>query len=183
MSYRKEFIETLVLLSRAFRIVEKQGGKPPVIVGGAAVEYYTAGNIVSGDFDIIYENLALLSDALVSQGFVQEDRLGHINRGFYHPTLLTAVEVVSGPLFDGKTDEERLALVPIDDGSVIVPPIEDIIADRLAQYEASICRDNEMLEQARILLKLAENLDRDYLFKRLNDEVVDQKIVFLLGVF
>jgi hypothetical protein len=46
---------------------------------------------------------------------------------------------------------------------VTLPPVEDLIADRLGQFAASNNRDREMVDQARLLLKLARDIDRDYL--------------------
>ena len=46
--YRKEYLEALCLLSRAFDLAEKRGEPRPMIVGGSAVEFYTGGEITSG---------------------------------------------------------------------------------------------------------------------------------------
>lgn len=178
MAFRQEYIETLKLLGKAFHTLEKQGYPRPVIVGGAAVEYYTGGEIVSGDFDIIYQHLDAFKEAVESQGFTTEDRFGHLLHGFYHKELLTGIELVSGSLFDGKTDSTRMEIVAVDraeDAVVSFPPIEDLIADRMGQYEADTGRP-EMLEQARILYQLAENIDLEYLEKRLKEELVDYSL-------
>ncbi|MFO1046837.1 MAG: hypothetical protein U1E52_02905 [Geminicoccaceae bacterium] len=51
--YRREFLESLRLLERAFILVQQRGGQIPVIVGGAAVEYHSGGRIQSGDVDLV----------------------------------------------------------------------------------------------------------------------------------
>ncbi|MBO6888138.1 MAG: hypothetical protein JJ871_08730 [Thalassospira sp.] len=48
--------------------------------------------------------------------------------------------------------------------------IEDLIADRMGQYDAPPNMREDMLEQAAALLKLAENLDNAYLDKRIREE-------------
>jgi hypothetical protein len=51
--YRSAFIDALRLLAEAFASVREQGVSPPIIVGGAAVEYHTGGAIQSNDVDLI----------------------------------------------------------------------------------------------------------------------------------
>lgn len=100
--------------------------------------------------------------------------------GFYHPELLIGVEFVTGPLFDGRTDQGRLRLAVIDeesDARVIFPPPEDIIADRLAQYASDPQGRDDMLEQARLLSSLVENQDMAYLRKRVAEEGADLGMV------
>ncbi|MEK0085525.1 hypothetical protein [Benzoatithermus flavus] len=159
MAFRREYVETLRLLARAFALYEVQGYERPIIVGGSAVEYYTHGAVESGDFDLVEADERALGGALEAVDFVRENRAGHLLRGFYHPELLTGVEIVSGTLFDGRTDRSRSGVLMLDESSVLFPPVEDLIADRLAQYEASQRQDSEMLGQARSLLELADQLD------------------------
>lgn len=69
MPYRPEFIEALKLLGRAFDAVVARGIERPVIVGGAAVEYCTAGDIMSGDFDLTTSFQEEVEEELVNVGF------------------------------------------------------------------------------------------------------------------
>ena len=58
----------------------------------------------------------------------------------------------------------------VRDGSqVVLPPIEDMIADRLGQYEVS-GYDTAMLEQAKALFTIAQGLDTKYLIRRIVEE-------------
>ncbi|MDV7339311.1 hypothetical protein RYZ26_06890 [Terasakiella sp. A23] len=66
-----------------------------------------------------------------------------------------------------------------EEAIVAFPPIEDLIADRMGQYEADT-RQPEMLEQAKILYQLAENVDSQYLEKRLKEELLDSSLIDLL---
>ena len=180
MMYRKVYIEALRLLSRAFDIAERRGAPRPVIVGGSAVEFYTGGAITSGDFDLVAAREEIVGEALVEIGFRREDRRGVRLGGFYHPESLIGVEFVTGPLFEGRTDADRLQLVVVDEASdakVIFPPLEDMIADRLGQHASDPRGRDDMLEQARLLASLAENLDMAYLRRRVAEEGADPAIL------
>jgi len=91
--------------------------------------------------------------------------------GWYHPDFPAyGVEQVSGGYFDGKADKERCLRLIVRDGSAIVlPAIEDLIADRLGQHEVSQ-GDASMLEQAKALYTIAQGLDLTYLVRRIEDE-------------
>jgi hypothetical protein len=178
--YRKEYLDALRLLSQAFDIAESRGASRPVIVGGSAVEYYTAGEIISGDFDLVTFRDDIVGEALMEVGFRREDRRGIRLGGFYHPELLIGVEFVSGALFDGRTDRQRLQIAIIDErqgAKVIFPPLEDMIADRLAQYASAPEAHEDMLEQASLLTALAESLDTAYLRRRACEEGADPGLV------
>jgi hypothetical protein len=54
-----------------------------------------------------------------------------------------------------------------------------MIADRLGQYAASNQRDLEMLEQARLLSKLAGDIDNAYLIRRVLEEAGDPALLGL----
>jgi hypothetical protein len=134
-----------------------------VIVGGAAVSFYTQGLILSGDFNLVAATA--LEPFLLAEGFLIEDRPGRLRRGYYHPkTPRYGFELVSGALFDGRCDTARMQVFRLAaEADVTLPPVEDLIADRLGQFAASNNRDREMVDQARLLLKLARDIDRDYL--------------------
>jgi hypothetical protein len=173
--FRDDFIDALRRLAAVFEAYRRVVGQRPVLVGGAAVCIYTSGLIASGDFDIVAEADDVLERTLLAAGFRREDRTTHLLVGFYHPDLpAIGVQQISGRLFDGRTDEKRLTLIAMDgDNHVALPPIEDMIADRLGQFAASRDRDAEMLEQARLLFQLAEKLDGKYLRRRIVEEMGD----------
>ena len=159
--FRPAFIEALSLLARACDEVAAKGFERPILVGGAAVEFHTGSAVVSGDFDFVAEDQRAFEDALISYGFRREDRPGWLLRGLYHPELSLGVEFVSGLLFDGRSDVQRVQLVEIVDGkAVAIAPVEDLIADRLGQYASGTAP--EMLGQAIKLFQLADRLDEAY---------------------
>jgi hypothetical protein len=62
---------------------------------------------------------------------------------------------------------------------VTLPPIEDMIADRLGQLAASGNRDQEMREQALLLFRLAADVDKSYLARRISEEGGDPAVLGL----
>lgn len=176
---RPDFLEALRRLAKVFDVYVAKTGSRPVLVGGAAASIYTGGMITSGDFDVVAAADEIFDGAMADHGFVREDRAGYLLVGHYHPDIPTiGVQLVSGRLFEGRTDPQRITLLPIEDGGTIaLAPIEDMIADRLGQYAASKQRDLEMLEQARLLSMLAGDLDKAYLIRRVLEESGDLALV------
>ncbi len=167
-----EFVAALRILADAVDEIVRAGQPSPIIVGGAAVELWTSGRYLSGDFDLVTPSPVPLEEALVARGFRREDRSGHIVRGLYHPTLGIGVECVSGQLFDGHADRDRLVKVDIGGGRhlFVIPP-EDVIADRLGQDAAASGNDRSQLRLARTVYSLAKGLDEAYLSRRVSEEV------------
>jgi hypothetical protein len=64
-TYRPEYLEALRLLADAFGDVVGAGFMRPVLVGGAAVEFYTGSAVVSGDFDVVTDAQRELEQALL----------------------------------------------------------------------------------------------------------------------
>ena len=125
----------LIPLSRAFEAYAKATGHSPVLVGGAATAIYTAGLFPSGDFDVVAASDDVFNAAMLDQGFIREDRTGKLKIGFYHPEHPNyGYQQVTGPLFDGRADAAKLFRMVMTDegGTVVLPAIEDMIADRLA---------------------------------------------------
>lgn len=144
------------------------------------MEFYTVGNFVSGDFDLWTTGEHALERALLNVGFRREDRPGWSRRGFYHPDFLMGVEMVSGDLFDGRSEKARVTIVDVGEGEVRFVPVEDLIADRLGQYAANPLGSPDMLQQASYLFQIASDLDRPYLDLRIKAETAgDFDLAFL----
>ena len=169
--FRPAFIEALSLLAKACDDLADKGYERPILVGGGAVEFHTGSLVVSGDFDFVTDDQLAFEEALIEHGFRREDRVNRLLRGLYHPQLSIGVEVVSGSLFDGRSDLDRVQLVEILDGkAVAIAPVEDLIADRMGQYASTKNRVPEMLDQAIQLFRLADHLDESYLERRIGEE-------------
>jgi hypothetical protein len=170
LPYRAEFVAALELLARACAMLKKANVPLPILVGGAVVEFDTAGQITSGDFDFVAAADEAFAVVLLAVGFLREDRRGRLRNGFYHPEIGIGVEMVSGGYFDGQADRTRIRLVELENGEICMAPTEELIADRIGQWEASRRRDHELLAQAAALYGLAEALDEHYLDTRIRQE-------------
>ncbi len=170
MAFRQEFRKALSLLATAVERLTEKGHSPPVLVGGGAVELYTGGQIISGDFDFVSGQQLAFFEELETLGFTRRSEPGWLQRSLWHPELLVAVQVVSGPLMDGKADRERIQVIEIDGANLSVIPIEDLIADRMAQALDGRVIRKDMQNQSVRLYQLAEGLDKDYLDARIRTE-------------
>lgn len=103
----------------------KDTGVIPVIVGGAAVEFYTAGGYSTVDIDLIAGPTETFSQAMTDLGFTKTGRF------WSKPGLDEALESPTGPLAG---DVSRLVRVEIDDLEAYVIGVEDLIIDRLNAY-------------------------------------------------
>jgi hypothetical protein len=170
MTFRPEFREALALVATAVERLTAKGHAPPVLVGGGAVELYTGGQITSGDFDFVSGQQMPFFEELEALGFMRPSTVGWLNRSLWHPELLVAVQVVSQPLMDGRADRGRIRVIEIDGAKLSVIPIEDLIADRMAQALASGPIRKDMQNQAVRLYQFAEGLDTPYLDRRIRTE-------------
>jgi len=179
--YRPELVEALNLLAEASDAVAELGHQRPVLVGGAAAELATLGELISGDLDIVTPWQQEFEDALEAAGFVRSIGPGSFSRGFQHPYLDIGVEVVGSTLLDGRGSYDRVFLLRLESGrAVSVICIEDLIADRMAQYNSPPNYDLQALDQAEKLYQLAFDLDKAYLDKRITEETAgDFDLAFL----
>ncbi len=171
MADYESFKEALSLLAEAVAKVRLDGEVEPILVGGGAVEFYTAGGIISGDLDLVAPEAEPIEEALISVGFDRSTGPGKPRRGVVHPRLGLGVEVVSGALMDGNADRKRIKVINIrHDRSLKIIPPEDLIADRVAQAVSTGVPDQRMVTQAVLLYRLVLGLDEDYLDQRIRFE-------------
>jgi len=171
--YRPEFEAALRLLARISSAMDSAGFRPPVLVGGAAVEIYTRGAVNTGDFDLSCGRQDKLEELMRKHGFVRPSGPGVATRGWVHPEFKLGFEVVSDVLLDGLADRDMVQVVELgDDGAVAVIAPEDIIADRMGQYASGSAP--EMLAQARVLHGLCETLDLGYMERRIREETAGE---------
>ena len=168
---REAFISAATELARAFRAFREQTKIEPVLVGGATVVVLTAGRFFSGDFDFTASNDEVMAECMAAAGFLRETG-AFLRKGWYHPKHPAfGFEQVSGSLFDGRTERDRLFKVELREGETIVlPPVEDMIADRLAQHSQASPTDTSRLDQARAMLVVSGTVDRAYLLQRVEEE-------------
>jgi hypothetical protein len=71
-------------------------------------------------------------------------------------------------------------MIVVEGGTVALPAIEDMIADRLGQHAAAApASDKSRLLQAKALFRLAEKPDIGYLRRRISDEGGDPALLGL----
>ena len=168
-AYRPEFTAALRLLARISKAMDEAGHRPPVLVGGAAVEIYTRGAVTTGDFDLSCGRQDILEAEMQREGFVRPSGPGMATRGWIHPELKLGFECVSDTLLDGLADRSMVQVVHVgDEGDIAVIAPEDMIADRMGQYASRSAPD--MLGQARALFAICEGLDMHYMQRRISEE-------------
>lgn len=179
MSFRPKFVEALSLFATAIERLTAKGHPAPVLVGGAAVELYTAGQVTSGDFDFVSPEQAAFFEELKALGFELPNETGWLQHSLLHPELLFGVQVVSQPLMDGRADDTRIRVIDVEatnggkGGKLRVIPLEDLIADRMAQALDGSKIRKDMQNQAVRMYQLADDLDKAYLDARIRTETGD----------
>jgi hypothetical protein len=173
------FRAVLHLVAKASKRMKAAGAAEPIIVGGAAVEVYTAGAIVSGDIDVAVPNQELFEDELLKLGFVRDTRSGS-HRGLYHPVYGYGLEVVARTPMDGKPQRDSYARYRTSSGDVLIISLEDLIADRIAQFDATPRGDRSRLLQAVSLYAGAKTIDKTYLAKRISEEAHGRTLAWFI---
>lgn len=150
----------LVFVGVLSSAMEAQGRRPPVIVGGNAVEFYTVGGYATADIDLVAATDAV--DAVLSEwGF---ERVG---RHWIDESLGLVVEAPGAQL----SADETAHVVEVQVGRHVtrVLGVEDLIVDRL-----NACvhwQDQESCDWARQLLRShRDRIDPDYLRRRATEE-------------
>ncbi len=148
----------------------KAGYSRPVLVGGAAVEYYSQSAISTGDFDLCTPRQAQFESIMQHYGFIRPSGPGKATRGWIHPELALGFEIVASVPMDGSVDRDHILLLEGFDegGGFAIISVEDLIADRMGQFASGSAP--EMLGQARARLSLHLDADMDYLERRIRFE-------------
>jgi len=169
--WRPQFEAALIKLAQISAALDDRGFRPPILVGGGAVELYTQGAVNTGDFDLVASQRDQLEAVLVEYGFVRPSGAGTALRGWVHPDLMLGFEIVGSRLLDGLGNRDLVRIFDVGShGSIAVIAIEDLIADRMGQYASGSA--NEMLGQAQALFKLSKGLDLDYMEVRTRSETM-----------
>ncbi len=158
-------------MARLRTACEDRGWPPPVIVGGHAVEFYSAGGYATIDIDVVSASEPL-DEILGSWGFER--------RGLHwvREDLGLVVEAPSSRLAPGQRD--RLTEVRVAGSSAYVLGLEDVIVDRLVACvhwsSENDCRWAEVLMAAH-----EDDLDVDYLRRRATEMEVAERLEDILG--
>lgn len=168
--YRPEFVAALQLFARLSEAMRQRGLQRPILVGGAAAEFWSLSAVTTGDFDICTTRQPELEEEMERAGLVRPSGAGAMLKGWIHPELRLGFEVVAEVPMDGVVEPARLRLVrPIGETALFrVICVEDLIADRMGQYASRSAPDR--IDQARILLSLHPDADLAYLERRIREE-------------
>lgn len=127
--------------------------RPPILVGGSAIEVYLDGTLRTGDMDIVYDAKAL-------RGVLSAWRfsLGGGVRAWANDELGLAVDMV-GDDYNGSL--ERVMTITTDYGPATVSAVEDLMLRRLAS--AKFWGVPTDVEQAYLLAKAhGDRIDWEY---------------------
>lgn len=149
----------LLFMGLLTKALEPQGIKP-VVVGGNAVEFYTAGGYATGDIDIVAPSEPI-DEVLRSWNFRRE------GRHWVSQELDIVIEAPSRSLEDQQY--ERACEVEIDALKVYILGIEDLIIDRLNAYVYWKSSDDGVWVKELIALH-SDEIDWAYLESRARKE-------------
>ena len=143
--------------------VEALGWSAPVVVGGHAVEFYTAGSYATVDIDLAGDSEPV-GQLLDGWGFERE------GRHWFDGPLGLVVEVPGSRL--GPDEMQHAVQLRIGAMTVHIIGIEDLVIDRLAACVH--WNHTESCEWAVRLLRAADEIDTAYLRRRaVEEQVVD----------
>ncbi len=115
-----ELKRKLLLIGYISSRLSRRGGSV-FLVGGQAVETYTAGQYTTGDIDITTTNRELTEEVFAQMGFVREGMVWLSER------LAVAVHIVGS--YPSRTEKTRT--IEVGPYKVRVIGVEDLIIDRL----------------------------------------------------
>jgi hypothetical protein len=132
----------------------RQDGLEPILVGGGAVEFYTAGGYTTKDCDLALPHGPRTDAAFADLGFVKEGRY------WYREDLDLLFEAPAPAGLPGETAPRTVA--EIDGLRIVVIGIEDLVIDRLCAWIHGTS-DEDGRWARRLALLHAERLDWAYL--------------------
>ncbi len=153
------------IISEALRTIQQD----PILVGGAAVEFYTQGAYSTSDIDMIAEGGPELITTMEDLGF---EKLG---KDFIHQKLNIYIE------FPGRNlkNNEQSILIKVKDKILRIISIEDLIIDRICAFKFW----KIAIEGLNVLLLLENNeVDNKRLRQRAQEEKVEDALKGLLKI-
>jgi hypothetical protein len=163
-SEQNELKKKLLLVGYLSEKVSDSGGSI-FLVGGQAVETYTAGQFTTGDIDITTTDKERTEKTLEQIRFKKEGMI------WLGEPLGLAVHIVS----EYPSRSQNVRKIEVGQYMVNIIGVEDLIVDRLAA--AKLWKSERDKEQAIVLFKtFANTLDRTYLSRRAEEMGVTDKL-------
>ena len=132
----------------------------PILVGGGALEFYTAGGYATKDMDLALPATAEVDEAFAALGFEKEGRY------WYHGELDLLFEAPAPAGLPGE-DAPR-TVVEIDGLRVVIIGIEDLLIDRLRAW-VHWRSDEDGRWTRRLALLYPDRIDWEYVRQRTGD--------------
>lgn len=141
----------------------KDYGVTPVLVGGGALEFYTQGNYMTLDIDLVINGREQAKEVLESMGF---ERLPG-RRSWYNEEMELSVEIPDYVLAGSK---ELVTVVDLGGGlQAYIIGVEDLIIDRLNAYKYWKSLSDGEWATALLLIHFNE-VDMSYLVSRAEED-------------
>ena len=141
-------LERQIYLAAAISSAFEKKGIQSVLVGGAVVEYYTAGEYTTVDIDMILPPLEKreIENVMEELGFERFEDYRH----WLHPHIPIPVEFLPGPLQIGPLLVQEVNEIEIEKVKLKILKVEDILLDRLIM--AQEWKDLQAQVQAEMLM-------------------------------
>jgi len=132
----------------------------PILVGGAAVEFYTFGGYATKDMDLVTDSVPALERSMIELGFTKDGRY------WIREDIDALIEVPDNALAG---DADRVTEYSCAAGTVSIISPEDLIIDRLNAAVHWKSQD-DLRWATRVLVSQREAIDFDYLRARAEAE-------------
>ena len=141
-------LERQIYLAAAISSAFEKKGIQSVLVGGAVVEYYTAGEYTTVDIDMVLPPLEKreIENVMEGLGFERFEDYRH----WLHPHIPIPVEFPPGPLQIGPLLVQEVNEIEIEKVKLKILKVEDILLDRLIM--AQEWKDLQAQVQAEMLM-------------------------------
>lgn len=151
----KDMFKRRMLFLAFFTEKLKENGVDAILVGGEAIDLYTAGTFASADLDLVVNNKAMTEKFLNRFGFGKKDAI------WFNTDLNIVVQVIPGP-YSGNPSKIRKFKIRKYELKVAAP--EDLIANRL--YSAKFWKSNiqtDIEQSVTLLRQFSDSIDNAYL--------------------
>lgn len=155
----KKTLKTLALITEQIQPLK------PIVVGGAALEFYTLGGYTTKDVDLVIGDRRRLDQVLRDLGF---QRTG--GRHWYSELLDMAIEAPDEVLAGS---EDKIATVTVGGKRVYLIGLEDLIVDRLAAAKYWQSCEEDFNLAVRLLVLHNQRIDLNYLKEAARKEFVE----------
>jgi len=144
----KDKLERQIYVAAVISSAFEKKGIQAVLVGGAVVEYYTAGGYTTADIDMILPPLEKqeIETVMKELGFERFEDYRH----WLHPHIPVPVEFPPGPLQVGHLLIQEVNEIEVDKIKLKILKVEDILLDRLIMAQG--WKDLQAQIQAEMLM-------------------------------